>query len=1018
MLTKKEKRVKYFSGDDLAATVWNDKYKLGDEGSEIEESTPADMHLRMAKEFARVDGKYQVKELKKLLDNPEIKLSDYGFNRKDLTVKEIYALLENFGKIVPQGSVMSQLGNDEQIGSLSNCFVIGQPEDSYGGIMLKDQELVQLMKRRGGVGIDISSLRPSETPTSNAAKSSTGAVSFMERFSNSTREVAQNGRRGALMLSIDVRHPDVADFVKIKNDRTKVTGANISVSLRDDFMKAVKADGDYILRYPINEEIHPEWDGLNEYEYNKLYTLEDANNVKTWVKKIKAKELYDLIIENAWDNAEPGQIFIDRHWDYSPDGVYPEYRGITTNPSLRHDTLIQTDLGLYPIKELAESDGLTIVKNIKNEWQVGKVFLSGKGKELYKITFTNGYEVYCTAEHKWPILNSQKNIFNKVNGSVLKKRTDELMFGHPKLGGDRTHLEFNPNYEGNVSCKLTKNDGFLSGYWLGDGHTSITTEGVKQYGFIVSDDELLDCGDKLLNIIGENKIKNTNNNFNRDHESEAYSLYISEIGFREYCDRLKLGYDKINGIPETVFKSGNKFIKGFIDGLFSADGSVWANEDLVHSRVTLTSSRFNIVKDVQKLLNLFGISSNIQERKDKLNDKTFTGYNLVISGVHSRKFATCFTLTSKDKQDKLDTILNYENTYKDNREYLIIKNVEPTGIFEDVYDITVFDDTHTFKGEFGTTGNCGEIFMQPYDACRLMALNFYSFVDNPFTKNARVNYQAVYEAAYEQQRLADDLVDLELEKIDRIIAKVKNDPESEMTKAVELQLWENIRKVAASGRRTGCGFTGLGDMIAATGVDYDSEEGLDIIDKVMRAKMSGELDCTIDLAALRGHFDGYNNELEYSDGVGTNEFFKMLKTEFKEQYDRMIIYGRRNVSFSTVAPTGCLVKETKLKTNRGIIELKDLFLINGIDIDKLKNEKNIWFDIEEEIMVYDINGGEHKINKLYWNGYSKTKKIKLGNNESVESSTEHKWLVRVSETEAKWVRADELKISDKIIKIN
>tara|TARA_R110000796_G_scaffold219934_1_gene336016 strand:+ start:37827 stop:40478 length:2652 start_codon:yes stop_codon:yes gene_type:complete len=525
-----KKRSEYFNGDSLAVNVWEDKYKLGEEGTSNEEITPNDMHLRMAKEFARVDANYQINEI---LSDDIQNISKYGLRRGDLTVKTIYNLFKNFGYIVPQGSIMSQLGNNEQIGSLSNCFVIGQPEDSYGGIMLKDQELVQLMKRRGGVGIDISTLRPNTTPTSNAAKSSTGAVSFMERFSNSTREVAQNGRRGALMLSIDVRHPDVADFVTIKNDRTKVTGANISVSLRDDFMEAVKKDDDYILQWPIEVDtrfIYPS-EEYNVLEERTFFNKETDVAETVWIKKIRAKELYDLIIENAWDNAEPGQIFIDRHWNYSPDGIYPEYRGITTNP-------------------------------------------------------------------------------------------------------------------------------------------------------------------------------------------------------------------------------------------------------------------------------------------------------------------------------------------------------------------------------------CGEIFMQPYDACRLMAINFYSFVNNKFTNKAEIDYDKLYEVAYEQQRLADNLVDLELEKIDRIINKIKSDPETEESRVTELNLWSRIHKVAASGRRTGCGFTGLGDMIAGMGVDYDSVEGKEIIDKVMKVKMLGELDCTIDLAILRGSFENYDHSIEYVNGVGTNDFFKFLKKSFKSQYTRMIEKGRRNVSWSTVAPTG------------------------------------------------------------------------------------------------------------------
>ena len=236
----------YFKGDELAASVWEGKYAA--EG----ESNPDEMHKRMAEEFARIENKYTSEEFE-LLQQGRIEkdLSKYGKTRKTLNYKRIFDLFKDFKYIVPQGSIMSMLGVDK-IGSLSNCFVIGQPEDSYGGILQKDEQLVQLMKRRGGVGIDISTLRPSGTDVTNAAKTSTGAASFMERFSNSTREVAQGGRRGALMITIDVRHPDVLEFVNCKKDRSKVTGANISVMLRDDFMEAVKKDEDYILRFPCD----------------------------------------------------------------------------------------------------------------------------------------------------------------------------------------------------------------------------------------------------------------------------------------------------------------------------------------------------------------------------------------------------------------------------------------------------------------------------------------------------------------------------------------------------------------------------------------------------------------------------------------------------------------------------------------------------------------------------------------------------------------------------------------------
>jgi len=225
-----------FNGDELAISVWKSKYALEDE------SHYDQMHKRMAKQFARVEAKYSN------LDTTAVKynaLSQYGKISPTLTEEVIYLLFKDFKYIVPQGSIMSQLGSGT-IGSLSNCFVVGQPVDSYGGIFQKDEEMAQLMKRRGGVGIDLSTLRPAGAPTSNVAKSSTGAASFMHRFSNTTREVAQNGRRGALMLSMDVTHPDILSFVKMKRDLTQVTGANISVKLNDDFMNAVTEDADYV----------------------------------------------------------------------------------------------------------------------------------------------------------------------------------------------------------------------------------------------------------------------------------------------------------------------------------------------------------------------------------------------------------------------------------------------------------------------------------------------------------------------------------------------------------------------------------------------------------------------------------------------------------------------------------------------------------------------------------------------------------------------------------------------------
>lgn len=533
-----EKLLHYFNGDELAANVWQSKY--AQEGEE----TPDDMHKRLAREFARVEFNYQITEPLKNSDleshkNRLKKLSKYGQTRRNLDEETIYHLFKDFKYIIPQGSIMSQLGS-KSIGSLSNCFVIGQPEDSYGGIFQKDEEMAQLMKRRGGVGLDISTLRPKDTRVSNAAKTTTGAVSFMHRFSNTTNEVAQNGRRGALMLSIDINHPDVMDFIKIKRDKTSVTGANISIKINNDFMKAVEKDEDYLLRFPCtntNKELDVifKWEDT-ETPYNELVKLKhldgNTNMSPIYVKRIKAKEYWDEIIKSAHGYAEPGIIFVDNHHDYSPDGAYPQFKGVTTNP-------------------------------------------------------------------------------------------------------------------------------------------------------------------------------------------------------------------------------------------------------------------------------------------------------------------------------------------------------------------------------------CGEIFMQPYDACRLIALNLYSFVKNPFTKDAEFDSDKFYRITYEAMRLSDDLIDLELKHIDRIIEKISKDAIE--TNRTELELWLNIRSTAESSRRTGLGFTALGDTIAALGYKYDSEEALLFTEQMMHIKMEAELDCTIDLAILRGTFKGWNKNIEFTrqpDIIGRNDFYDFILNQYPTQAKRMQQYGRRNVSWNTVAPTG------------------------------------------------------------------------------------------------------------------
>ncbi|TDO03938.1 adenosylcobalamin-dependent ribonucleoside-diphosphate reductase [Sunxiuqinia elliptica] len=474
----------YFKGDDLAARVWINKYALKDSFGNIYEKSPDDMHKRLAKEIARIEKKYE---------NP-------------MSEAQIYELLKEFKHIVPQGGPMTGIGNDYQIASLSNCFVVGNEgnSDSYGGIMKIDQEQVQLMKRRGGVGHDLSHIRPKGSPVKNSALTSTGIVPFMERYSNSTREVAQDGRRGALMLSVSIKHPDSEQFIDAKMEQGKVTGANVSVKIHDDFMQSIESGTPYIQQYPI--------------EAKKPVFEKETNASKIWNK----------IVHNAWKSAEPGILF----WD-------------------------------------------TIIR-----------------------------------------------------------------------------------------------------------------------------ESVPDC----------------------------------------YAD---MGYKTVSTNP------------------------------------------------------------------------------------------------------------------------------------------------------------CGEIPLCPYDSCRLLAINLYSYVEHPFTPEAKFNFDKFKEHVAYAQRMMDDIIDLELEKIDAIIGKIDSDPEDDDIKQTERKLWEKIQTKAREGRRTGVGITAEGDMLAALGLRYGVEDATDFSEEIHKTLAVEAYRSSVNLAKERGSFTIYDTEREKN-----NPMINRIREQDEALYKDMIKHGRRNIALLTIAPTG------------------------------------------------------------------------------------------------------------------
>lgn len=882
-----DKTLKYFNDDALAASVWKGKYSF------VEEETPDDMHRRMAKEFSRIEDRY-----KKDLSNSEWnRLSHYGRHRDDLTENSIYQLFKHFKYIVPQGSVMSTLGTDK-IASLSNCFVVGRPFDSYGGIMQKDEQLAQLMKRRGGVGIDISSLRPSETEVANAAKTSTGAVSFMERYSNTTREVAQDGRRGALMISIDIRHPDVEKFATIKQDLTKVTGANVSIQLRDDFMKAVENNEDYILRWPCEKGSPFKLNLSNgnisqglDWEYNKLIEF-DGPEGKVYYKKIKARELWSTIVKCAHNTAEPGLIFLDKHYNYSPDSVYEKYKGVTTNPCFSGEMQLLTAYGYKKFKDLEgqEIDLIDHEGNIKE----GRVIKTGV-KPTCILKLSNGKTIETTNDHKFVTTSKEE-----IQAQFLKE------------GKYRLLIPYELNREINEFTKY----GFLQGDGCLGRLDSKNHLGIEVY-----------IGEKDLDVA---KLFNLNDS--GKHYINGFNATLKELRF----DSKQLPYREL---PLSIDNWEKNNLSRFLKGLWSANGSI-----IKEQRISFKSTCKPLIDKLKDLLKInYNIDSYITTNKAK--NVQFSNGNYVCKESYDLNISKLEDIVFFAKE------IGFIHEYKQILlEELILAKCplvisSKIGEIKEVFDFQINSDKHWGIVEGVIVHNCGEIFMGPYDACRLLALNFFSFVKNPFTKDASIDLEALYKISYEQQRLADGLVDLEVEHIDRIIEKIKSDPEPAEIKRNEIELWENIKDIAQSSRRTGCGFTALGDTLAALGIKYDSEEGINVTEKIMRTKFQGELDCTIDLAIVKGPFVGWDVNKEYdAEGNGINEFYKFLDKEFPEQVALMKKYGRRNVSWSTVAPTGSVSILTQ--TTSGLEPLFSPYYMRRKKVNP--NDQNVRIDFTDQ----------------------------------------------------------------------
>jgi ribonucleotide reductase alpha subunit len=816
--------LKYFNGNELATDVWLRKYALKDYDGNLLEKSPDDMHKRMAREFARIESKYKF--------HPHKDLSDYGKQRISLTEEAIFNLFKDFKQIIPQGSVMAVLGDTSRIGVLSNCFVVPQPYDSYGGILYTDQQISQVAKRRGGIGFDISTLRPEGANVKNIAHTSTGAISFMHRFSNTTREVALNGRRAALMLTIDCRHPDILEFINIKKmDNTKVTGANISVMWTDDFMEAVRNNTEYTLRWPVDKP-------LEESKYTKV---------------VKARDIWDSAVTSAYKSAEPGMIFIDTMRNYSTCNPYQKI--VSTNPCQPEFAYVLTEQGIRQIKDISVGDFIWSSEGwsrVTNKWRSGY-------KPVYEYNTTAGNFI-GTGNHR--VLSQGMKI------PVSDADSMDI------LCGDRYNI---------VDIDL---QAVMDGLVIGDGGVH-KISAHKVYLTIGQDDQDYHNDNISSYIVGRHAVK---------HNAWKVRTTINE-------DELPHTYHRY--IPSRYLYAHHNIVASFLRGLYSANGSVVGN------RVSLKATSFTIIRQVQIMLSSIGIRSYYTTNKSKIvkhhngSFRSKQSYDLNITtdrDVFSRKVG----FIQQYKNDKLHSITH--NPSNDKIKTYDITNIKYLGDF-DVYDMTVDNESHTYWTAGINVSNCSEIAMGP-DACRLIAINMFSSVKNPYTDTSRFDYDHWYKLCYEAMVLSDNLVDLELEHIRRVIDKIKSDPEPDNVKDVELRTWEMFYNSGLRGRRTGLGYTALGDTLAALGYKYD--ESLSVIDSILKTKFLAEWDATTDMSITRGAMPYWEDT-----GLLETDFTRFIEKEHPAAYSRMLKHGRRNVSISTVAPTGSVSLLAKLTTRHG-----------------------------------------------------------------------------------------------------
>ena len=893
--------IEYFNGDEVATNVWISKYclkQLSDDGNvTYYEKTPDDMFKRIAREISRVGNKY--------INN--------------LSYDEVYELIKDFKYILFQGRPMAGIGSGDNV-SLSNCFVVGRPGyDSYGLIGLIDQQIMQISKRGGGVGTDLSDYRPNGSKVHNAAMTSSGPVEICaNRFSNTIREVGQNGRRGALMLSMSINHPNAEEFMDSKMEEGKITGANISLRIFDDWMKsALGIDCD-----------------------------RDEEKYRLWKK----------IIHNATKRAEPGVLFWDTIIKESIPDCYEQYgfKTLTTNPCFPSSEYILTDKGYVKFGDLYRSgkDNMVFTDNrisyietkeveSPDQWHIDEtkvgltlrnasnVFLTKTSAEVAELIFSNGSKLRCTPDHHIATINrgmiEAKDLTNDDKVLVAIGDIKESIVGKtPETSEEILSL----------ICGLTMGDGTFSVnnyqercnlcFWGKDASRMF-----EMCTLLI--DKLHDLNGDILGKNGK-KLSKYFISYKKDDNDEIIKVTISSAYVASILNKY-FDYNKSSKhiVPDFILNNALTSIgKYFIAGIMYCDGSISGNLKKGIT-VRLNQSNVELLRQIQMMLGCNGFYSSIKLRKkaqykDMPNGKggyskywTKDNYDLIISSSQSEDYIKYIGFLGDDNKEK--KFLEFTKNKVSLKKYTTLLSYKLLNEKEDVYCIKE-PVTRSIIVNGISTRRCGEIPLSNCDSCRLMAMNLYSYVKNPFTKQAYFDFDLFANHARKIVKLMDNMIDLEIEQIDKILDKVKSDPEEDDVKQIELNLWKKIKEVCILGRRSGIGITGEGDMLAALGYKYGTKEATYFAASIQHILALNVYIGSCDLVQVdnRDPFKCFNYELEKNNPflkrlgeVADYEYNKIVINRYIEEYKSKISLGRRNIALLTIAPTGsvsCLTQTT------------------------------------------------------------------------------------------------------------